>query len=482
MWIVMEGGCQGIFHAISEEDLQRILSIPATMIASDGEIPIFGDVPHPAQLRNVRARARPLRPREEAADARNGRAEDVVVSGAAARAGGSRRAAAGPQGRSRRLRSAAFADTATFEKPHSYAAGVSTVIVNGQVVFENGAMTAARPGGSSTDRRNASRRPADAPSTVSAAGTCHGAAARHSHRWPVDRGNAGDDLARAGDRLRTVRRPRSWTPCGRSGGTLAEHRYGPVEGFLELVSYRGEARARERHRGAAGEPRARHGRGQPGVRQCDPGGDRSRRRGHPADAVLLQPRDGDRDRRRVPIGGATDQRVSARRGCDCGGDHATDARGRHRLAEQSDRRGLSRSSARAVNALCRERGVFHIHDEAYGTHLRAARHFSPGSIAGARGTRSRSTRCRRPTGWRAGASATWWCPGAGGGDQQDPGHAAHLPAGGVAARAAALPVGRAYPRQHLAQLDAMRHTIYEALNDPPGALRGARRSPARSTT
>jgi N-acyl-D-aspartate/D-glutamate deacylase len=37
-------------------------------------------------------------------------------------------------------------DTATFEKPHSYAEGFSHVLVNGQVVFENGAMTAARPG------------------------------------------------------------------------------------------------------------------------------------------------------------------------------------------------------------------------------------------------------------------------------------------------------------------------------------------------
>ena len=37
-------------------------------------------------------------------------------------------------------------DTATYEKPHSYAEGFSTVIVNGEVVYENGAMTAARPG------------------------------------------------------------------------------------------------------------------------------------------------------------------------------------------------------------------------------------------------------------------------------------------------------------------------------------------------
>ena len=37
-------------------------------------------------------------------------------------------------------------DTATFEKPHSYAEGVSLVIVNGQVAFEAGKMTEARPG------------------------------------------------------------------------------------------------------------------------------------------------------------------------------------------------------------------------------------------------------------------------------------------------------------------------------------------------
>jgi Tfp pilus assembly protein PilF len=37
-------------------------------------------------------------------------------------------------------------DTATFEKPHAYAEGISFVVVNGEVAFENGAMTAARPG------------------------------------------------------------------------------------------------------------------------------------------------------------------------------------------------------------------------------------------------------------------------------------------------------------------------------------------------
>ena len=37
-------------------------------------------------------------------------------------------------------------DTATFERPHQYAEGVTWVIVNGQVAFENGTMTPARPG------------------------------------------------------------------------------------------------------------------------------------------------------------------------------------------------------------------------------------------------------------------------------------------------------------------------------------------------
>jgi N-acyl-D-aspartate/D-glutamate deacylase len=37
-------------------------------------------------------------------------------------------------------------DLATFERPHQYAEGFSMVIVNGQIVFQSSAMTAARPG------------------------------------------------------------------------------------------------------------------------------------------------------------------------------------------------------------------------------------------------------------------------------------------------------------------------------------------------
>jgi N-acyl-D-aspartate/D-glutamate deacylase len=37
-------------------------------------------------------------------------------------------------------------DRATFDQPHQYAEGFSHVIINGQVVFEGGRMTDARPG------------------------------------------------------------------------------------------------------------------------------------------------------------------------------------------------------------------------------------------------------------------------------------------------------------------------------------------------
>ena len=73
MWIVEQGGAQGIFHAIGEEDLQRILVHPATMIGSDGEIPIFGrNLPHPrsygtfARVLGVYVRDKKLLPLETA--------------------------------------------------------------------------------------------------------------------------------------------------------------------------------------------------------------------------------------------------------------------------------------------------------------------------------------------------------------------------------------------------------------------------------
>jgi dihydroorotase/N-acyl-D-amino-acid deacylase len=146
-WIVEQGGCSGIFHAIGEEDLQRILRHPATMIGSDGEVPIFGQAnPHPRSYGTfVRVLGRYVR------ELKTITLEDAVRKMSSFPA---QRIGLADRGVLREGMKADIAifdattvrDTATFEKPHQYAEGVSWVIVNGQVAFENGAMTAARPG------------------------------------------------------------------------------------------------------------------------------------------------------------------------------------------------------------------------------------------------------------------------------------------------------------------------------------------------
>jgi N-acyl-D-amino-acid deacylase len=147
--IVEKGGCSAIYHAISEEDLVRIMKHPATMIASDASpgIPTFGkDVPHPraygtfARVLGVYVREKHVLTLEDAVRKmssfpasrmglrdrgllRPGMKADVVVFDAAT-----------------------IADRATFEKPHQYAEGVSAVIVNGHVTFAAGQMTGERGG------------------------------------------------------------------------------------------------------------------------------------------------------------------------------------------------------------------------------------------------------------------------------------------------------------------------------------------------
>ncbi len=122
----------------------------------------------------------------------------------------------------------------------------------------------------------------------------------------------------------------------------------------------------------------------------------------------------------------------------------------------------------AVNALCRDRGLFHIHDEAYEYFTYApARHFSPGSLPDAAGHTISLYSLSKGYGmasWRVGymvvpevladainkiQDTLLICP----------------PAASQRAAAAALAVGAAYPRSHLAQLDAMRHAIFAALSD-----------------
>ena len=147
LFIVEQGNAQGIFHAIGEEDLQRIIVCPLTMIASDGEVPVFGQaVPHPrsygtfARVLSVYVREKQLLTLEEAVR--------KMTSLPAWRLGLQDRGVL-RQGMKADLAlfdPARVRDKATFAQPHQYAEGFEMVLVNGQVIFEQGAMTAARPG------------------------------------------------------------------------------------------------------------------------------------------------------------------------------------------------------------------------------------------------------------------------------------------------------------------------------------------------
>jgi dihydroorotase/N-acyl-D-amino-acid deacylase len=145
--LVEKGSCSTIYHAIAEEDLERILKHPATMIASDGEVVTFGQASaHPRSYGTfVRVLGRYVRERklltlEEAVR--------KMTAMPAARIGLLDRGLVRP---GMKADLAVFdpervVDRATFDRPHQYADGVKLVIVNGQVVVEDGAMTTARPG------------------------------------------------------------------------------------------------------------------------------------------------------------------------------------------------------------------------------------------------------------------------------------------------------------------------------------------------
>ena len=145
--IVERGGASGIFHAIAEPDVERILAWPFTMVASDGEIPAFGrGAPHPrsygtfARVLGVYVRDKKLLTLEEAIRR--------MTSLPAARLGLADRGLVRPGQKADLvvLDPATVGDRASFEKPHQYAEGVSLVVVNGQVVFDGERMTGARPG------------------------------------------------------------------------------------------------------------------------------------------------------------------------------------------------------------------------------------------------------------------------------------------------------------------------------------------------
>lgn len=147
MDLVDKGGAQMVFHKMSEIDVEKILRYPNTMIASDAGVIKFGrNVPHPrgygtnARVLGRYVRERKVIPLEDAIRRmtslpaqrfklddrgliRVGYAADILI-----------------------FDENTITDKATFEKPHAYSEGISYVLVNGEMVVENGKHTGKRSG------------------------------------------------------------------------------------------------------------------------------------------------------------------------------------------------------------------------------------------------------------------------------------------------------------------------------------------------
>ena len=142
-----KGSCLAVFHAISEEEVLRIMRFPFTMIGSDGGIPVFGQAaPHPryygtfARVLGFYVRDQHVFGLEEGVRRmsslpaqrlkiwdrgilRPGMKADIVI-----------------------FDEATIEDKATFEQPHQYSVGVRDVIVNGRLALRDGKITTDRPG------------------------------------------------------------------------------------------------------------------------------------------------------------------------------------------------------------------------------------------------------------------------------------------------------------------------------------------------
>jgi dihydroorotase/N-acyl-D-amino-acid deacylase len=144
---IRRGGASAIYHVMDEGDVERILRHPFTAVASDGRLVRPGDGhPHPRWYGTFpRVLARYVRERgvltlEEAVRKMTSLPADRL--GLADRG----RIREGAVADLTIFDPATVADLATFEAPHQYPAGIPYVIVNGVVVVDGGAMSAARPG------------------------------------------------------------------------------------------------------------------------------------------------------------------------------------------------------------------------------------------------------------------------------------------------------------------------------------------------
>jgi N-acyl-D-amino-acid deacylase len=141
------GSASGVFHGMSEEDLQKFMQHPNTMVASDSGLREFGkDVPHPRGYgNNARVLDRYVR------ELKVLRLEDAIRKMSSLPANSFRLKQRGE------LREGNWADIvvfdaetvndpATYGDPHHYAVGIPYVLVNGVPVVVDGEHTGAKPG------------------------------------------------------------------------------------------------------------------------------------------------------------------------------------------------------------------------------------------------------------------------------------------------------------------------------------------------
>jgi N-acyl-D-amino-acid deacylase len=141
------GGASMVYHGMSEDDVQRIMREPFTMIASDSGVrQIDESVPHPRGYgNNVRVLGHYVRELHLLS------LEDAIrkMTSLPAQTFGFRDRGMVREGFAADLvifDEKTIEDHATFDKPHQFPVGISYVLVNGELVFANGQMTGARPG------------------------------------------------------------------------------------------------------------------------------------------------------------------------------------------------------------------------------------------------------------------------------------------------------------------------------------------------
>ena len=147
MELQAEGGCSGIFHAMAEEDVLRIMRHPQTMVASDGGIVAPGEgVPHPRNYGTfsrvlghysrdlgVLSFAEAIRKMTSLPADRLDLVDRGIIE-------------AGAYADIAVLDRDAIDDPAVFEQPHQYATGAVHVFVNGVAVILDGEVAGTRPG------------------------------------------------------------------------------------------------------------------------------------------------------------------------------------------------------------------------------------------------------------------------------------------------------------------------------------------------